>query len=64
MPIIISKCIGATKAKIKDLAIQITLMYIEIEKQDIVLEELLKGAEHKNPKISAACITAMTQGLR
>lgn len=64
MPIIITKCIGATKAKIKDLAIQISLMYIEIEKQDVVLEELLKGTEHKNPKISAACVTTITQGLK
>lgn len=64
MPIIVTKCIGATKAKIKDSAIQISLMYIEIEKQEVVLEELIKGTEHKNPKISAACVSAITQGLR
>lgn len=64
MPIVITKCIGSTKAKIKDLAIQISLMYIEIEKQEIVLEELLKGTEHKNPKISAACVSAISQALR
>lgn len=64
MPLIVSKCIGATKAKIKDLAVQICLMYIEIEKQDIVVEELIKGTEHKNPKISAACVSALTQGLK
>lgn len=64
MPLIVTKCIGATKAKIKDLAVQICLMYIEIEKQDIVVEELIKGTEHKNPKISAACVSALTQGLR
>lgn len=64
MPIIVTKCIGATKAKIKDSAIQISLMYVEIEKQDHVLEELLKGAEHKNPKIAAACVSAIAQALR
>lgn len=64
MPLIVTKCIGATKAKIKDLAVQICLMYVEIEKQDIVVEELIKGTEHKNPKISAACVTALTQGLK
>ncbi|XP_062564824.1 protein mini spindles isoform X3 [Armigeres subalbatus] len=61
---IITKCIGAPRAKTKDLAGQITLMYIEIEKQDIVLEELLKGTEQKNPKIVAACVVSITQALR
>lgn len=61
---IITKCIGAPKAKTKDLAAQITLMYIEIEKHEIVLEELLKGTEQKNPKIVAACVVVITQALR
>lgn len=61
---IVSKCIGAPKAKTKDLAVQITLMYVEIEKQEIVLEELLKGTEQKNPKIVTACVAAITQALR
>lgn len=61
---IITKCIGAPKAKTKDLAAQITLMYIEIEKHEIVLEELLKGTEQKNPKIVAACVVSITQALR
>lgn len=64
MPLIVTKCIGATKSKIKDSAVQICLMYIEIEKQDVVVEELIKGTEHKNPKISAACVSALTQGLK
>ncbi|XP_053685172.1 protein mini spindles [Sabethes cyaneus] len=61
---IITKCIGAPKAKTKDLAVQITLMYIEIEKQDVVLEELLKGAELKNPKIVSSCVATITLALR
>nr|XP_029730104.1 protein mini spindles-like isoform X2 [Aedes albopictus] len=61
---IVTKCIGAPKAKTKDLAGQITLMYIEIEKHEIVLEELLKGTEQKNPKIVAACVVSITQALR
>ncbi|XP_021706619.1 protein mini spindles isoform X3 [Aedes aegypti] len=61
---IVTKCIGAPKAKTKDLAAQITLMYIEIEKHEIVLEELLKGTEQKNPKIVAACVVSITQALR
>ncbi|XP_023289884.1 protein mini spindles isoform X2 [Orussus abietinus] len=61
---IVTKCIAAPKAKTKDLAVQITLMYIEIEKQDAVQEELLKGTEAKNPKIVSACISALTLSLR
>uniref|UniRef100_A0A240PP00 TOG domain-containing protein n=1 Tax=Anopheles atroparvus TaxID=41427 RepID=A0A240PP00_ANOAO len=61
---IVTKCIGAPKTKTKELAVQITLMYVEIERQETVLEELLKGTEHKNPKIVAACVVAVTLALR
>ncbi|XP_043494004.1 protein mini spindles isoform X1 [Polistes fuscatus] len=60
---IVTKCIAAPKAKTKDLAVQITLMYIEIEKHETVQEELLKGTEAKNPKIVSACIAALTLSL-
>ncbi|XP_031837843.1 msps cytoskeleton-associated protein 5 isoform X2 [Nomia melanderi] len=61
---IVTKCIAAPKAKTKELAVQITLMYIEIEKHEAVQEELLKGTEAKNPKIVAACINTLTLALR
>ncbi|XP_049764940.1 protein mini spindles [Schistocerca cancellata] len=61
---IVTKCIAAPKTKTKELAVQITLMYIEIEKCEAVQEELLKGMEHKNPKTVAACVAAMTEALR
>lgn len=61
---LVSKCYAAPKAKVKDLAFQISLMYIEIEKQDATIEELVKGLDAKNPKIVAACISVITQALR
>ncbi|XP_068623237.1 protein mini spindles [Battus philenor] len=61
---IVAKCIAAPRTKTKDLALQITLMYVEIEKHEIVEEELLKGMEHKNPKIVAACVVALTTALK
>nr|XP_018902745.1 PREDICTED: cytoskeleton-associated protein 5 [Bemisia tabaci]XP_018902746.1 PREDICTED: cytoskeleton-associated protein 5 [Bemisia tabaci]XP_018902747.1 PREDICTED: cytoskeleton-associated protein 5 [Bemisia tabaci]XP_018902749.1 PREDICTED: cytoskeleton-associated protein 5 [Bemisia tabaci] len=61
---IVNKCIAAPKTKTKDLAAQVTLMYIEIEKQEQVQEELMKGFEHKNPKTVAACVSVMTQAVR
>uniref|UniRef100_A0A1I8P7A2 TOG domain-containing protein n=1 Tax=Stomoxys calcitrans TaxID=35570 RepID=A0A1I8P7A2_STOCA len=61
---IVQKCIAAPKTKTKDLSVQVTLMYIEIEKHEAVLEELIKGMEHKNPKIIAACVAATTLALK
>lgn len=61
---IVSKCIAAPKAKTKELAVQITLMYIEIEKHEAVQDELLKGTEAKNPKIVSACIATLTLALK
>lgn len=61
---IVLKCVGAPKAKTKDLAVQIAMMYIEIEKHENVVDELIKGTEQKNPKISAACVSALLLALR
>lgn len=61
---VIAKCYSAPKAKIKDLAIQVTLMYIEIEKHEATVEELVKGMEAKNPKIVATSIAVLAQALR
>jgi len=61
---LITKCYGAPKSKTKDIAIQITLMFIEIEKQDVVIEELVKGLDHKFPKIVSTCIKAATQAIK
>lgn len=61
---IVTKCMGAPKAKTKELAFDILLMYIEIEKHEIVQEELLKGLENKNPKIVTSCIIAFRESLK
>lgn len=58
------KCLAAPKAKTKELALEICLMYIEIEKYDLVLEELVKGLGQKNPKVVAACIFVISESLR
>ncbi|XP_055907668.1 protein mini spindles isoform X2 [Eupeodes corollae] len=61
---IVQKCIAAPKAKTKELSGQIALMYIEIEKHEAALEELIKGMDHKNPKIVSACVAIVTNALR
>lgn len=61
---IVSKCIAAPKTKTRDLSVQITLMYVEIEKYEAVQDELIKGMDQKNPKIVAACINAITTAVK
>ncbi|KAL4713510.1 hypothetical protein ACJJTC_010495 [Scirpophaga incertulas] len=61
---IVAKCIAAPKTKTKDLALQVCLMYVEIEKHEIVEEELIKGMEQKNPKVVAACVSALNTALK
>lgn len=61
---IVTKCLGAPKAKTKDLGMQIILMFIEIEKHEAAIEELIKGFEQKNPKIAATCVVTTNMALR
>lgn len=60
---IVAKCVAAPKAKTKDLAKQIALMYCEIEHYEKAIEELLKGLTQKNPKVVSGCIHIMTECL-
>jgi len=55
MPGLINKCLIG-QAKTRDKAIEIIKMYIEAEKQEIVLQELIKGLENKQPKVVQACL--------
>lgn len=60
---LVTKCLAAPRAKTKELALEIILMYVEIEKQEIVQDELMKGLENKSPKVVAACINALKESL-
>lgn len=61
---VVTKCIAAPRTKTRELALQLTLMYVEIEKYEAVQEELMKGMDLKNPKIVTACVNACTLALR
>lgn len=60
---VVTKCVAAPKTKTKDLAKQIVLMFCEIESYEKVIEELIKGFAHKNPKVVSGCINNMTACL-
>ena len=61
---LVTKCLGAPKAKTKDLAKQVALMLCEIEVHEKVIEDLIKGLAQKNPKIVAGCLNTLTLCLR
>ncbi|XP_053131293.1 cytoskeleton-associated protein 5 isoform X2 [Hemicordylus capensis] len=60
---VVNKVFNQPKAKAKELGIDICLMFIEIEKGEVVQEELLKGLDNKNPKIIVACIETLRRAL-
>lgn len=61
---VVNKVFNQPKARAKELGTDICLMFIEIEKGEIVQEELLKGLDNKNPKIIVACIETLRKALR
>ncbi|XP_078670188.1 cytoskeleton-associated protein 5-like isoform X5 [Branchiostoma floridae x Branchiostoma belcheri] len=63
IPGIVTKVLNA-RPKTKEKGVEICMMYIEIERQDIVQEEIMKGFTNKQPKVVAACIQVLTEALR
>eukprot|EP00731_Ephydatia_muelleri_P005815 Em0003g63a len=59
---VVTKCLNA-RPKTKEASVNICLMCIEIEKQEVVQEELIKGLTNKQPKIVVACIEVLRMGL-
>ncbi|KAL3842600.1 hypothetical protein ACJMK2_020593 [Sinanodonta woodiana] len=59
---IVAKCFNA-RPKTKEAGMEIIMLYIEIEKQDVVQESLLEGLENKQPKIVIGCIQALKDSL-
>ncbi|XP_078139030.1 cytoskeleton-associated protein 5 isoform X2 [Centroberyx gerrardi] len=60
---VVTKVFNQPKARAKELGADICLMYIEIERAEVVQDELLKGLDNKNPKIVVACIDTLRKGL-
>ncbi|XP_061077698.1 cytoskeleton-associated protein 5-like isoform X3 [Conger conger] len=60
---VVCKVFNQPKARAKELGMDICLMYIEMEKAEVVQEELIKGLENKNPKIIVACVETLRRAL-
>lgn len=61
---VVNKVFNQPKARAKELGTDMCLMFIEIEKGEVVQEELLKGLDNKNPKVIVACIETLRKALR
>ena len=57
---IYEKGLSSTRAAIKANALEALLLYVEIDKPDLVIEELLPALANKQPKIIAATLAAFT----
>ncbi|XP_013885628.1 cytoskeleton-associated protein 5 isoform X2 [Austrofundulus limnaeus] len=60
---VVTKVFNQPKARAKELGSDICLMYVEIEKTEVVQDELLKGLDNKNPKIVVACLETLRRAL-
>ena len=57
---IVEKGLSSTRAATKQSAVEALLLYIELDRSDIIVEELIPSLSHKQPKIIAATLAAMT----
>ena len=57
---IYEKALSSTRAAIKANGLEALLLYVEIDKPDLVIEELLPALTNKQPKVIAATLAAFT----
>lgn len=57
---IVEKGLTSTRAAIKQSAIEALLLYIELDKVDPIIEDLLPSLSSKQPKVIAAALAALT----
>ncbi|XP_063053472.1 cytoskeleton-associated protein 5 isoform X2 [Engraulis encrasicolus] len=60
---VVNKVFNQPKARAKELGSDICLKYVEIEKAEVVQEELIKGLDNKNPKIVVTCVETLRKAL-
>ncbi|KAJ8023557.1 Cytoskeleton-associated protein 5 [Holothuria leucospilota] len=61
---VVTKCLNSARAKTKEKGKEILMMYIELEKQEQVMEEVMNGLSNKQPKIVAACTLVIKEAVR
>ena len=61
VPSIVEKGLPSTRPAAKASALEALMLYIEIDKADTVIEDMMPFLSHKQPKVIAATLAAMTQ---
>ncbi|KAJ3225479.1 Cytoskeleton associated protein 5 [Clydaea vesicula] len=64
VPLLIEKCVASMRAGTRAKTLECLLMYIEIDTAEPVIECLIAGLDHKNPKITTACFFALKEAVR
>ena len=57
---IYEKGLASTRPAVKANSLEALMLYVELDKPDVVIEELLPGLLHKTPKVIAATTNAIT----
>ncbi|XP_071956177.1 cytoskeleton-associated protein 5-A-like isoform X2 [Antedon mediterranea] len=60
---VVLKCLNSSRTKTKEKGIEILMVCIELEKQEVVVEEVMKGLTNKQPKIVAACVLVLRTAI-
>lgn len=58
---IVEKCLTSTRAATKASALEALLLFIEIDVPGPIIDEILPALSHKQPKVIAASLAALTQ---
>lgn len=61
---LVAKCIAAPRQGTRDLALEVVLMYVEVRRHKMVVEELVRALDNKNTKIVAGCVLVLRECLR
>ncbi|KAK9719768.1 hypothetical protein K7432_004569 [Basidiobolus ranarum] len=64
VPGIVEKCLGSTRAGTKTKAVELLLLYIEVDVPDPVVESVIAGLDSKVPKMVAATVFALKEIIR
>lgn len=64
LPVLIEKCISATKPGVRAKCLEALLLFVELDTFEPVITELATFMTHKQPKVIAACLNAITEIFR
>ncbi|KAF9908102.1 Microtubule-associated protein, microtubule dynamics during spindle orientation [Linnemannia zychae] len=64
VPAVVEKCLSSTRAGTKAKALELILLYVEVDSPDPVIEDVLPGLDAKLPKLVATTTSVLTAIIR